>query len=101
MRGSSFLFEGEFEPLSSVAILAFVFSVVLFYRTPNSQGIWFYAVLIACALGLIANSMLFFYPDQSHGTTINLVFSAISMAGWLIVGASCAYSVLGRSNSII
>jgi hypothetical protein len=98
IRSASFLFEGQFELLTPVAALAFVFSIAVFYRPPATQGIWFYLVLAACLAGFVANTLLLIYPDKEHESTTNLAFSAISIAGWAIVGLSFAWSVFGRQG---
>ncbi|MGB8819145.1 MAG: hypothetical protein WCC66_14615 [Rhizobiaceae bacterium] len=91
IRASSYFFEdAPFEPLMLVAAFAFVLSVVLFYRPPIASGLWLYAVVALCAIGVLANAMLYFAPDKTHSDAINLSFSAISIAGWAIVGASYA-----------
>ncbi len=91
IRASSYFFEDvPFEPLMLVAAFAFVMSVIIFYRPPTFIGPWLYTVVGLCAVGLVANAVLYFSPDESHGDAINLTFSAISIAGWTIVGASYA-----------
>jgi hypothetical protein len=83
MRGSSVLFVRQpFQPLMIVAVLAFLFSVTLFYRAPTKPGAWLYTVLALCLVGVVANGMLYFKPDASHSDPTNLTFSALSIVGW-------------------
>jgi hypothetical protein len=79
-----------FQPLMVVAGLAFVFSIVLFYKAPTTSGWWQYTVIGLCIAGVGANAMLFFAPDASHNSPTQLAFSAVSMVGWAIVGLSAA-----------
>jgi hypothetical protein len=93
IRATSFLFLDEpFEPLTLVAALAFVVSIIVFYRPPTAPGLWLYVVVALCVIGAAANALLLVAPDESHRDPTNLVFSAISIAGWALVGLS--YSLL-------
>ncbi len=98
MRGSSVLFERQrFDPLMIVAVLAFLFSVVLFYRPPTKLGIWLYTTVALCVVGLVANGMLYFKPDASHGDPTNLAFSALSIAGWGILAVYFGAQIFSNS----
>jgi hypothetical protein len=89
MRASSVLFSPEpFEPLMVAAALAFVLSVVLFYRPPIAVGPWLYTAIFLCVVGAIANAILFFAPDNSHSDITNLTFSAVSIVSWVVVAIS-------------
>jgi hypothetical protein len=100
MRGTNVLFHpSSFQPLSIVAIFAFMMSIILFQRPPTVQGWWQYTAIILCLVGMGANAMLFFAPDASHSSPTNLTFSAVSIVGWAIVGLSSALLTFAQRGS--
>jgi hypothetical protein len=88
-----------FEPLMVAAVLAFVFSIVLFYKAPTTSGWWQYTVIGWCVAAVGANAMLFFAPDASHSSPTQLAFSAVSMVSWAIVGLSAALLTMGPPSA--
>jgi Na+-transporting NADH:ubiquinone oxidoreductase subunit NqrE len=96
MRASSVLFVRQrFQPLMILAALVFVLALVLFHRPPTEQGAWLSFVVCACFAGAIVNGVLFFAPDRAHGTPTNLVFSAVSGLGWVVLGAAYGSILIG------
>lgn len=94
MRFSNQFFNpAKLQPLWFAAVLAFIMSLVLFYRPPTVQGWWQYTATGLCLVGVAANTILFFAPDAAHNTPTNLAFSAVSMVGWAIVAAACFFLV--------
>jgi hypothetical protein len=86
MRATNVMFNPEsFNPMSLVAMFAFVMSFVLFNRLPTAPGIWAFAVVGLCLFGVVANSLLYFRPDAAHASPTNMTFSAVSIFGWAIV----------------
>jgi hypothetical protein len=86
MRATNVIFNpSSFNPMSLVALFAFVMSFVLFNRLPTSPGAWAFTVLGLCIFGVFANSMLYFRPDAAHASPTNMSFSAVSIVGWAIV----------------
>jgi hypothetical protein len=99
IRATSVVFNPQpFEPLMLVAAFAFVMSVVIFYRGPTEVGPWLYTVVALSVIGVIANSMLFFAPDESHKDLTNLTFSALSIVGWAVIAFSYASIFLVRAK---
>jgi hypothetical protein len=86
MRATNVMFNPEsFNPMSLVAMFAFVMSFVLFNRLPTAPSIWAFTVVGLCLFGVVANSLLYFRPDAAHASPTNMTFSAVSIVGWAIV----------------
>ncbi len=97
MRSSSVLFHPQsFQPLTGVAIFAFLMTLVYFNRPPTAPDWWLYTSIGLCLIGVAANTMLYLAPDESHGTPTNLAFSLVSIVGWAVVAAGFAAKIFQK-----
>jgi hypothetical protein len=102
MRATNVIFNPtSFNPMSLVALFAFVMSFVLFNRLPTTPGIWAFTVVGLCIFGVFANSMLYFRPDAAHASPTNMTFSAVSIIGWAIVALYAGLVSLGMVGKVV
>jgi hypothetical protein len=87
VRASWFLFSGALSPLTPVAAACVVLCVYLFHRAPTQPGTLLWSVMIACAIGAIANAVLLTSSDPAYRNTTNLVLSGLSTVLWLALAA--------------
>lgn len=101
MRATNVIFNpSSFNPMSLVAMFAFVMSFVLFNRLPTGPGVWAYSVIGLCLFGVVANTLLYFKPDPAHASPTNMSFSALSMIGWAIVALYAALASAGALGKL-
>jgi hypothetical protein len=102
MRSTTVLFHpSTFNPMSLVAVFAFVMSFVIFQKMPTGPGLWAYSLIGFSLMGVFANSMLYFRPDALHAGTTNMTFSAVSIVGWAIVAIYAGMASLGMVGKAI
>jgi hypothetical protein len=96
MRSTNVLFHpSSFNPMSLVAVFAFVMSFVIFQKMPTGPRLWAYSLVGLCLFGVFANSMLYFKPDALHASSTNMAFSAVSIVGWAIVAIYAGMASFG------
>jgi hypothetical protein len=92
----SLLGHENFQPLSLLAAAVFLLVTLFFHRLKMASGLWLYAALVLSAIGLLVNAVLLFSAGREQRDLTHDVFSAICIAGWAIVGVSCAMRAMGR-----
>jgi hypothetical protein len=97
IRTSWFLFSGIFSPLTPVAAAVLVICLFAFHRPPETPGIWFYALIVTCVAGAIANGMLLFSTAPAYSNATNMIFSAVSLTCFILL-AAMQIMAIGRAN---
>ena len=99
VRSTWFLFSDMLSPLTPVAMAVFVLCLFIFHRPPATAGLWFYAVIAACAVGVVANATLLFSTSPTYQNPTNQMFSMVSVACFIGLAVAQAWTVLGSPQA--